>query len=505
MLGPRRVRPTGAGAPPRGDARRRPLRGGRGRRDGPPGSSAAAAAYTTALLLLAGACAGSGGAPEPAPAGPSERARSPLGTRTVQLLERVVRIDTAGGDETAAARQIAAFLEASRVTSEVLTWRPGRASLVARLGPEGGPPVVLLSHLDAPPAEARRWPEGEGPFDGTRRGGELIGRGVLGGKGLAVVHAHIFTELAAREADLRRPVILVALAGGLEIDGGAGPALLEAKPELGRDDALVLTVGGYTFIDPDGSDRWLHWVTIAEPGWAEIDVTAVGDASDPAGVRLARALPAVVEEGPRTQLTASAWAAMVALRESAPALAVPAYRAELLARLLVLPRWAKRPVLSALVQESVEVMELSSGQDTPASARARAALRCRYLPGTTTGDLRARFVRLANAPRIFFTLASWAEPVASAAPGPSLADRLLRSSQRVGPRQVMAYGLAVQPTPAAPFRAAGAQVFGHWPLPVRPEAWSLRDEPGERVDLEAYLESADRLRELVLELSLTPP
>lgn len=437
----------------------------------------------------------------PAPALDALRSMSPLGTRTLQLLERVVRIDSAGRDETAVARQLSGFLEASGVRAELLPWEPGRASLLARVGPDGGAPVVLLSHLDAPPADPRRWPDGEGPFDGARRDGELIGRGVLGGKGLAVVHANVLGQLAEREADLVRPVVMLAVAGGLEIEGGATVGALAARPELEAAE-IVLTVGGYTLVDPDLEDRWLHWVTTEEPGWASIQMTAVGDAADPAPARLARALPPVVEEGARTELTASARAAMRALGQTASTLATLPYRWSALSRLLIVPKWAEVPFLSGLVRESVEVAGLEGGQTTPSAARARAELRCRYFPGTTTGDLRARFRRLADTPRVFFTLSAWTPPVASPAPTGALTALLERTSRRPDRRQTLAYGAAVQATPAGPFRKLGrATVVGFWPLAITPEAWSRQDGPRERVDIEGFLDSAERVRDLVVELS----
>jgi acetylornithine deacetylase/succinyl-diaminopimelate desuccinylase-like protein len=468
-----------------------------------PSGGLRAGAWAALGLMLSAACARVDPSPDDAPPPPLDtlRSMSPLGTRTLQLLERVVRIDSGDGGETAVARQIAGYLEAAGVETELLAWRPGRASLLARLGPERGPPLVLLSHLDAPPADPRRWPEGEGPFDGTRHDGELVGRGVLGGKGLAVVHANVVSRLSDREAELVRPVVMLAVAGGLEIDAGAITAVLASRPDL-RDAELVLTVGGYTLVDPDLSDRWLHWVSVAEPGWAAIQMTAVGDASDPAPTRLARALPPVVEEGPRSRLTPSADAAISALGETASPVATLAYRSSLLARLLVVPRWAEIPFLSGLVRESVDVTLLESGRVVPPPARARAELRCRYFPGTTTGDLRARFRRLAGTRRVFFTLSAWTSPVESRRPSAALGARLAQVSHRPGIRQALAYGLAVQPTPAGPFRrSTDATVIGFWPIPVTPDDWSRIDRPGERVDLEDFLESAERLRDLVFESS----
>lgn len=428
----------------------------------------------------------------------------PATTRTLQLLERVVRVDSAGRNETAVARQLAAYLDTVGVPSRLIPWQPGRSSLWARIGPDSGSPVVLVSHLDAPPADPRRWTSEAGPFDGVRREGHLVGRGVIGGKGLAVAHAYVLSELSAREAELVRPVVLVSVAGGLEPDLGAAPSLIEARRELVAARA-ILTVGGYTLIDPGLEGRQLHWITTAEPGWARVAMTAVGDESDPATPRLAERLPTVVAQGPRARLPASTADAMRTLGRTASPLATPALRWGWLARLVTVPQWREEPFLSGLVEESVEVLELEGGRSVASAARAQAILRCRLLPGTTPGDLKARLRGLVLDPRVFFTLEHVTASVESPRPDPELWDLLVKASRRDDREQAWATGLAVQRSPAGAFRALDAPVVGFWPLPLTLDSYARIDRPNETVDLAAYMDAADRLKQLVLELSREAP
>jgi len=456
-------------------------------------------------LLFLGGCA-AGGSPGPVPRAPSAAAEpmAPAATRTLQLLERVTRIDSAGGREAAVARQLAEYLDTAGVRSRLIPHEPGRASLWARLGPDTGRPVVLASHLDAPPADPRRWPAETGPFDAVRRDGALVGRGVLGGKGLAVTHAHVLAELARREADLVRPVLLVAVAAGLEPDGGAAPAIVSGRAAL-KEAAVVLTVGGYSLIEPGLEDRMLHWATIGDPGWARVHMTAVGDETDPASARLARHLPAVLSKGPRTRLVPSTEAGMRALAGTASPLSTLPYRWAPLARLLVVPSWRETPFLSGLVRETVDVERLEGGQTAASAARARAVLRCRLLPGTDPATVRRRLRAAAPDPQVFFTLKATRGPSVSSRAPEALAARLESTSSRPGWRQALAFGLAAQPTLAPAFRALDAPVVGFWPLPVTPETWARIDRPNERVAVDLYLDAASRLRDLVLALATEAP
>ena len=79
-----------------------------------------------------------------------------------------------------------------------------KANLVARLGPEGVPGIVLSGHTDVVPARAARWTTP--PFAMDERDGRLYGRGSCDMKGFAACVMAVAGDLAARR--LRRPIYL---------------------------------------------------------------------------------------------------------------------------------------------------------------------------------------------------------------------------------------------------------------------------------------------------------
>src|SRR5256884_5693707 len=106
-----------------------------------------------------------------------------LGDETAELLANVLRIDTTNppGGEIAAANALARKLTAEGIAAEVIESAPGRGSLYARLPGRGGRrPVILLSHLDLVPADARSWRVP--PFARGRGGGFRHGRPARDGK-----------------------------------------------------------------------------------------------------------------------------------------------------------------------------------------------------------------------------------------------------------------------------------------------------------------------------------
>ena len=92
------------------------------------------------------------------------------------------------------------------------------------------------------PPTASEW--AFGPFEGAVGGGNVVGRGALDAKGIAVVHLLALAELARRGTPLERDVILLAVPD--EETGGRGGSgwLVREHPELLREAEFVLTEGG---------------------------------------------------------------------------------------------------------------------------------------------------------------------------------------------------------------------------------------------------------------------
>ena len=149
-----------------------------------------------------------------------------VGERAAVLLAQAIRIDTTNppGNERALAEWLAAYLDGEGIESRVIPLPdPGspRAAVWARVpGTGAARPLILLSHLDVVPADARDWTVD--PFAGVVGGGYVVGRGALDAKGVTVTHALALVEAKRRGLALGRDVILLATPD--EETGGRGGA-----------------------------------------------------------------------------------------------------------------------------------------------------------------------------------------------------------------------------------------------------------------------------------------
>src|SRR5262245_29098054 len=137
---------------------------------------------------------------------------SGLEIKARSLLIDLVREDTTNppGKEAQAAERLVQFLSRADVEAQLIEAAPGRSSVFARVKADrvGAAPVVLFSHLDVHPADPSAWPKEAGPFEARIVDGALHGRGVLDGKGLAVLHASALAALA--HVPLARDLILIS-------------------------------------------------------------------------------------------------------------------------------------------------------------------------------------------------------------------------------------------------------------------------------------------------------
>jgi len=179
-----------------------------------------------------------------------------------KLLSGLLKIDTTNppGNETEAAKYLAEWLSERGVKSEIIECDKNRGNLIARIRGDGGPSLLLLSHLDVVPADPSRWRVH--PFSGAIRDEYVWGRGALDMKGLTALETYIFAELASMEKRARGDIILAATAG--EERGGIGVQWLLANA---RDKILadyVINEGGGEGILTKGG--WLFNIQVAEKG-----------------------------------------------------------------------------------------------------------------------------------------------------------------------------------------------------------------------------------------------
>jgi len=158
--------------------------------------------------------------------------RVSLRAETVELLQRLIRVDTVNppGNETAAAELLREYLEANGVECELYARIPERANLVARIRGSGdGPRLALLSHTDTVLADPAEWQLD--PWSGELRDDEVWGRGALDMKGQVAASAVAMASLA-REGFRPNGDLIFLAAADEEVGAGFGLQwLCEAHPE----------------------------------------------------------------------------------------------------------------------------------------------------------------------------------------------------------------------------------------------------------------------------------
>lgn len=201
------------------------------------------------------------------------------GPDAVQLLKDLVRMDTSNppGNERVVADYLAAVFEEFGIPYEILEPEPQRASIIARLEPEGGEsaqsraPILLISHTDVVAADPDEW--SHGPFDARELDGMIYGRGTLDTKYLTATQLAAF--LRVKGEPLTRPVYFVAAA---DEEQGSGLGMAKVSEHYGEAFAggTVLNEGGGFYVEHEG--RPFHLCTAGEKGRCSFSVTTRGDA-----------------------------------------------------------------------------------------------------------------------------------------------------------------------------------------------------------------------------------
>ena len=193
--------------------------------------------------------------------------RSELGAEAVELLRRLIRIDTTNppGNEREAQEMLAAELSGAGFECELLGVEPERPNLVARLRGEGegraGPTLCLLGHADTVPADSAEWTHD--PWSGELAEGQVWGRGAQDMKDQ--VAAEVAAAVALARSGWRpRGELLVVTTADEEMGAHKGAKwLCEERPEAVRCDLVVNEGGGASF-ELDG--RRLYTLCVGEKG-----------------------------------------------------------------------------------------------------------------------------------------------------------------------------------------------------------------------------------------------
>jgi acetylornithine deacetylase/succinyl-diaminopimelate desuccinylase-like protein len=462
---------------------------------------------TFCLLFVLVGCAGSRG-PEARSGGPS------VGKQAAGLLSEAIQIPTVSppGDERPLAELLVRRLQEAGLEAEVIetprgSSRRGRAAAWGVLPGQGGrPPIVLLSHLDVVPADPADW--ATEPFSGAIQQGQVIGRGALDAKGVAVVHLLALTELARRGIKLQRDVVFLATPD--EETGGLDGAdyLVSRRRDLLRGADSLLTEGGGILVGDGRQTTWGIAITEKTPCWLRI--TASGPpghgavpARDGAVPRLIAGLERVNRLETPVRVVPEVATMFRAMAERMPAADRLAYQ-DLAFSLEADPEFRDRFLAqrgnAALVRNTVAITMLSGSAATNViPAVATAQLDARLLPGETCESFLALIEQTLADPRLSV------EPILSFGNQTSPADTpLYQAIERVA-AQADEQALVVPRVNAGfsdahYFREIGLTAYGFVPRWLHPEEARGIHGPDERVSIENLARGVETMIAILQEL-----
>ena len=469
-----------------------------------------AAVSTTAVIVAVLAFAQPARGQQQPPASESQRPASPkaidydkVTAEATDLLSRYIKINTTNppGNELAAAKMLREKFLAEGIPATVWIPQPNRAVIAARLHGIGkhNKSIVLLSHMDVVPADARDWQVP--PFSGLVQGGEIWGRGALDDKGPGVVE--LMAMLAIKRAGilLDRDVLFLATAD--EEDGGRNGAgwLVEHQPDVITDAGFLLNEGGEIRAEP-GKPK-LYQVSVSEktPLWLKLTAEgAGGHASSPpdqtAVTRLVQALARLVEY--RTpikvlpivedyfRLTSRIDHGPREMADLRSALHDPAFSKQFLAI----------PIQNAAVRDTITPTVLSgSSRINVLPSTASAELDCRLLPGDQPGALIKTIGKLIDDDHVRIDQILNFAPIASPEKSPlmSAIASLAAKRDKAAVVPMMMEGF----TDSHYFRQRGLVAYGFIPLESTPELSRTIHGINERIRVSNLRGGIERMVELL--------
>jgi len=198
-----------------------------------------------------------------------------LQQETTHVLQRLIRFNTVNppGNERDAQEYLAGYLESAGFDVELLGRTEARPNLIARLrGPQDGPTLCLLSHIDTVLATPTEWQRG--PWSGDVADGFLWGRGAIDMKSQTAAEVAAAASLARSGWCPDRGELLVVVVVDEETGGGEGAIwLTETHPDKVRCD-LLLNEGGGSVIPYNGTR--VYGVCVAEKGVFRFTLTTTG-------------------------------------------------------------------------------------------------------------------------------------------------------------------------------------------------------------------------------------
>lgn len=405
------------------------------------------------------------------------------------LLTRLLRTDTAGpvANEAPAARVLQSFLRRGGVESELVDEGGGHLSLVARLPSQTGGrrarQLILLSHLDTAPVDPIAWSRDVPPLALTAREGRLHGLGLLGGKGLAALHAAALVALAESGVEREAEIVMIAAAEGRRMHAPGLVAVLKRFPKLGAAE-LALAGGGPRVFNLLGAEKVTQLLSVADRGLARVEIASVAPTEGPVGPVVRRMAEALIEaedarEAPR--LSPPARAFIDALAGYQGFLDRWLMQSERLSPDLFVPEFAARPLVGeqfkgALLTQALQGSLLGAIRGP---RRARALVNALFLPGDSPGAVVQRMRRRVDDPSVHIAIVD--AELSSSSPVADPGYQALRAAAEEPGLQLLPF-LHGSPSGALPLRELGVPTYGYAPWELSVEAVLRADSRRGRMD-----------------------
>ncbi|HKD68482.1 MAG TPA: M20/M25/M40 family metallo-hydrolase [Candidatus Binataceae bacterium] len=207
-----------------------------------------------------------------------------LTRETTDLLSNYIKINTSDppGNELPAAKMLKEKFLHDGIPAAVFEPAPGRGVIAARLRGTGKnrKALILLSHMDVVPADAKEW--SVPPFSGEVKSGQVWGRGTLDDKGPGVVALMAMLAIKRARVLLDRDILFIAT-GDEEVGGKGGAGwVVDHQPNLYKDAGFVLNEGGGIRTDKAGHVFYSVAITEKSPLWLRLTATGpTGHAASP--------------------------------------------------------------------------------------------------------------------------------------------------------------------------------------------------------------------------------
>lgn len=424
---------------------------------------------------------------------------SSLEGQAINWLQGLIRINTSNppGNDIAAVQYLQGVLKTEGIDSEIFESSPGHAALVARLSatalPNPSRALLLVSHLDTPPADASQWKAD--PFVGAVDGSDLYGRGAIDDKSMTVANMAALIALKRSNARLDRDVIFLADSDGAHsADPGMRFVVEKHWDKIAA--GFAINTGGRVTLK-DGKVQYVG-IQVDEKVSRNLDVIATGTPGrsslpDPnnAVTHLAAAIQkiAAYETRPEfTFLTNDYFDALANIEDNETAkwmraLGDPQRQAHAVQHIS-----DDDPVWGAMMRDTITPTVLQAGAQSGAiPADARAIINLRLLPGTMIEPLLANLQKAVDDPQVRLEIEQNAPPVA---PASSIESDLYNTIAQVSKQQfpgaaVLPY-MSIESTDSPYLRERSVQTYGLLPFALTDQDVLNADGPNERIDLDNF-------------------